>query len=64
MLLLAKKILVTRYEEKQGTNVYLKPIKIGKFYFYLFTVDQKQRKIHYTKNYRKNIMLIQVNYLQ
>ena len=29
MLLVAKKLLVTRYEESQGTNVYLKPIKTG-----------------------------------
>ena len=33
-----KKLLITRYEKNSGTNIYLKPIKIGEFYlFFLFS---------------------------
>ena len=30
-----KKLLLTRYEKSVGTNLYLKPINIGKFYLFI-----------------------------
>ena len=30
-----KKSLVTRYEKSPGTNVYLKPLKLGEFYLFV-----------------------------
>ena len=44
-----KKLLVTRYEKNMGTNVYLKPIKIGEFcLFVLYLHLIKNRNIPYT----------------
>ena len=51
MLLLAKKLFVIRYKENLGTNVDLKPIKIGEFYFIFYLKLTKNRERFHIQKY-------------